>query len=83
MTGRRAAYAAWPEGEWLPGVPVVAAYPLDRDHAAEIAWIFEHLSPEPPTVVSPEPAQPTVNPFPEPPRPTVNPFPDRPQNDDE
>lgn len=27
-----------PDGEWLPGVPVVAAYPLDAEHAAEIAW---------------------------------------------
>lgn len=27
-----------PDGAWLPGVPVVAAYPLDAGRAAEIAW---------------------------------------------
>ncbi|MEP6299681.1 MAG: hypothetical protein ABJ382_20360, partial [Ilumatobacter sp.] len=27
-----------PLGEWLPGVPVVAAYPLDVTSGAEVAW---------------------------------------------
>ena len=27
-----------PGGDWLPGVPVVAAYPLDLQRSAEVAW---------------------------------------------
>ena len=27
-----------PGGDWLPGVPVVSAYPLDPDRAADVAW---------------------------------------------
>lgn len=27
-----------PDGDWLPGVPVVAAYPHDETRAAEVAW---------------------------------------------
>lgn len=27
-----------PTGEWLPGVPVVAAYPLDPQRSVEVAW---------------------------------------------
>ncbi|MGB3733664.1 MAG: N-6 DNA methylase [Ilumatobacter sp.] len=27
-----------PDGDWLPGVPVVSAYPLDPEHAVGVAW---------------------------------------------